>query len=560
MNVCEALIGTLTDVGVERIYGIPGDAINGLVEAIRRQSVIQFIQVRHEEAGAFAAVAEAKLTGRLGVCVGTAGPGAVHLLNPLYDAKMDGAPVLAITGQVSTEHLGSNYHQEIDLYTLFKDVAVFNQNIVSSKQMPKIAIHACQAAIANRAPAHLSLPVNIADQSVNNHADDHPVFPDRARMVPCEGELEQAAELLNRADKVVVLAGAGCHGAADELVALSEKLAAPIIKALRGKDVLPDEHPQVIGGLGLLGVKPAVGAIEQADALLMVGTDFPYRSFLPDRTPAVQIDIDPERLGRRYPIEVGLLGHAAPTMRALCGRIESKSDRSFLEDRREAMRSWFEDLEKVERSDATPIRPQRLARAIGELADDDAIFCCDTGAVTVWGARNLRLRANQRFTLSSSLASMAYAMPAAIGAQLAHPDRQVIALAGDGGLAMLLGDFLTVVKYELPITIVVFNNGKLGLIQMEQEVHGYPEYQTHLHNPDFAEFARICGGDGRTVSDPQEIDEALRWAFANPRPTIVDVAINPEERTMPPKIEFAQAWGFGMAKLREFFGAGAEDD
>jgi len=557
MNVCEALVGTLSELGVERIYGIPGDAINGLVEAIRRQSRIRFIQVRHEETGAFAAAAEAKLTGRLGVCVGTAGPGAVHLLNPLYDAKMDGAPVLAITGQVSTEHLGSSYHQEIDLYTLFKDVAVFNQNIVSPAQMPKIAIHACQAAIANRAPAHLSLPVDIADRSVSAGADDHPVFPDRAQMVPCESELDEAAALLNRAEKVVILAGAGCRAAADELVSLSETLAAPIIKALRGKDVLPDEHPQVIGGLGLLGVRPAVEAVERADALLMVGTDFPYRSFLPKQTPAVQIDIAPERLGRRYPVELGLLGHAAPTMHALCDRVEVKSDRSFLEDRRKAMRSWFEDMETAERSEETPIRPQRLARAIGELADEDAIFCCDTGAVTVWGARNLRLRAPQRFTLSSALASMAYAMPAAIGAQLAHPDRQVIALAGDGGLGMLLGDFLTAVKYELPLTIVVFNNGKLGLIQMEQEVHGYPEHQTGLHNPDFAEFARICGGEGRAVSEAQRLDETLRWAFANPHPTIVDVSVNPEERTMPPKVEFAQAWGFGMAKLREFFGAAA---
>lgn len=554
MNVCESLIKILTEVGVRRIYGIPGDAINGLIEALRRQDRIRFIQVRHEEAGAFAAVAEAKLTGRLGVCVGTAGPGAAHLLNPLYDAKMDGAPVLAITGQVATEHIGSGYHQEIDLYTLFKDVASFNEVVISPGQMPKIAIHACQAALANRRPAHLSLPLDVATQSVD--ADGHPVFPSRARTTPCDDEIEAAADLLNNAKRVIILAGAGCRDAGKELVSLSDSLDAPIIKALRGKDVLPDEHPNVIGGLGLLGVRPAVDAVKEADALLMIGTDFPYRSFLPTRTPAVQIDIDPERLGRRYPIDIGLLGHAKPTIGALCQRIKARVDRPFIERHRDAMRRWFESMDKAESSDETPIRPQRVASAIGRLANDDAIFCCDTGTVTVWGARNLRLRASQRFTLSSSLASMAYAMSASIGAQLAHPDRQVIALAGDGGLCMLLGDFVTLVKYDLPVTIVVFNNSKLGLIQMEQEVHGYPEHETSLHNPDFAEFARICGGEGRSVSDPTQLDEALQWALANGRPTIVDVAVNPNERTMPPKIEFEQAMGFGLAKLREFFGKG----
>jgi len=559
VNTCESLIGILTEIGVEGIYGIPGDAINDLIEAIRRQDRVRFIQVRHEEAGAFAAVAEAKLTGRLAVCTGTAGPGAVHLLNPLYDAKMDGAPVLAITGQVATPQLGSSYHQEIDLYTLFKDVACFNQAVVTAEQMPKIAIHACQTALARRQPAHLSLPANVASDTVRKAADGHPVFPDRAQMVPCEGELREAADLLDRSGRIAILAGAGCRGAADEIVALSETLGAPVIKALRGKDVLPDEHPNVIGGLGLLGTRPAVDAMAQADALLMIGTDFPYRTFLPDRTPAIQIDIDPERLGRRYPVQHGLLGHAKPTILALCERVERKSDRSFLAAHQDGMRRWLDTMGLVEASDDTPIRPQRVARTLGRLAADDAIFCCDTGAVTVWGARNLRLRAGQRFTLSSALASMAYAMPAAIGAQLAHPGRQVVALAGDGGLGMLLGDFVTLVKYDLPVTIVVFNNGKLGLIQMEQEVQGFPEHETGLLNPDFAAFARLCGGEGRSVSDPAELEDALGWALHNGKPTIVDVAVNPGERTMPPKVELAQAWGFGIAKVRELFGQGDAD-
>lgn len=556
MNTCEAVIDILAEAGVQRVYGIPGDAINGLIEAIRRQDRIQFVHVRHEEAGAFAAVAESKLTGKLAVCVGTAGPGAAHLLNPLYDAKMDGAAVLAITGQVATGHLGSNYHQEIDLYTLFKDVACYNHMVVSTEQMPGVAIQACQAALAHRQPAHLSLPADIATKTVSSADGAHRVCADIARTMPCTEHLRAAAAMLEEAERVVILAGAGCRGAADELVALSDTLAAPIIKALRGKDVLPDEHPNVIGGLGLLGTKPAVHAIEHADALLMIGTDFPYRAFLPNGTRAVQIDIDPSKLGRRYPVEHGLLGHAGPTMAAMREHLTSRQGADFLEEHRAQMRRWFEHADDAEHSDDTPIRPQRVARAIGRLADDDAIFCCDTGAVTVWGARNLRLRGTQRFTLSSALASMAYAMPAAIGAQLAHPDRQVVALAGDGGLSMLLGDFLTLTRYDLPITIVVFNNLKLGLIQMEQEVQGFPEHQTGLNNPDYAEFARLCGGEGRRVENPSDLDDALSWAFGNGRPTIVDVVINPEERTMPPKIEMAQAWGFGISKVREFFGAG----
>lgn len=557
-NVCEVLLDVLAEVGVERVYGIPGDAINSLVEALRVRDDIGFVQVRHEEVGAFAASAHAKLTGGLGVCVGTAGPGAVHLLNGLYDAKLDHAPVLAITGQVETRHIGTDYHQEVDLYTLFKDVAVYNQTVMTPDQMPQLAVHACQTALAERGVAHLSLPVDVAAEKVPHPERRHTPFRVRAHVTPCEPELDEAAEVLEEAEAVTILAGVGCLHARHQLVETAARLGAPIIKTLRAKDVLPDEHPMSVGGLGLLGTRPAVQAMEDCDAFLMVGTDFPYHDFYPDDKPAVQIEVNPHRLGRRYPIEVGLVGHAAPTLDALLGRLTRKEDRSHLERSQERMEGWWERMDRKERSDDVPLHPQAVARTVGELADDDAIFTCDTGAVTVWGARNLRLRDEQRFVLSSALASMAFAMPGALGVQLGHPDRQVVSLSGDGGFSMLMGDFLTAVKYELPITVVIFNNRKLGLIQMEQEVQGYPEYQTGLQDMDYGAFARTAGGEGTRVTGLEALEGALREALASDRPWIVDVEVNPEERTMPPRIKPGQAFGYGLAKMKELLGEGGD--
>lgn len=558
-TVSETLLSILAEAGVRQIFGIPGDAINALVDAVRRQDVIEFIQVRHEEAGALAASAQAKLTGRLTACVGTAGPGAIHLLNGLYDAKLDHAPVIAVTGQIESDLVGTDHHQEVDLYTLFKDVAVFNHVIMTPGQMPHIAVHACQAAVAHQGVAHLSLPVDVASQPVPDPDRRHAMFMGDALIAPCDDDLDRAAKILNSADKVAILVGIGAQHARSELIDIAELLGAPVVKTLRAKEILPDEHPLVVGGLGLLGTKPAVKAVEECDALLMIGTDFPYHDFYPNNVPAVQIDIDPMRLGKRYPITVGLRGHARLALPALASRMTRKDDRSFLADRQQEMRAWLQDLDEVERSDETPIRPQTVARSIGELARDDAIFVCDTGAVTVWGARNLRLRAHQRFTLSSSLATMAFALPGAIGAQLAYRDRQVIALAGDGGFGMLLGDFLTAVKYDLPITIVVFNNRKLGLIQMEQEVKGYPEYQTALQDLDFGAFARLAGGDGVRVTAPGDLNDALRIAFASSLPYVVDIEVNPEERTMPPRVLPGQVLGYGIAKTKEFFGKGDKE-
>jgi pyruvate oxidase len=554
-TVSTVLLEVLAEAGVHHIYGIPGDAINGLIDAIRQQDVIRFVHVRHEETGAFAASAHAKLTGELGVCVGTAGPGAIHLLNGLYDAKLDHAPVLAITGQVETEKLGSHYHQEVDLYTLFKDVAAFNQMVVNPAQVPSIVVEAVQTALAERTVAHLTLPLDIATARVPD-SDHRPRFDISAETAPCEADLDSAASVLNEAERVTMLAGAGTRAASAEVLDVAETLGAPIVKTLRAKDIIPDDHPLCVGGLGLLGTVPAVAAVEGADVLLMVGTDFPYEDFYPTQARAVQIDLNAAHLGRRFPIDVGLVGHSHLALQLLHPRLQPKEDRTHLEAAQQRMGEWQAKMAAAESSEDVPIRPQRVAATIGRIADDDAVFVCDTGAVTVWAARNMAIRKGQRFTLSSSLASMAFSLPGAIGAQLAFPDREVIALAGDGGFTMLMSDFLTAVDLELPITVVVFNNHKLGLIQMEQESQGLPEFQTALRNPDFAEFGRLCGGEGAVVTDPDELEPVLDRAFSSSRPWIIDVHVSPNEIVVPPKILGRFVLGYAVSKVKEMMGKG----
>ncbi len=553
-TVSDILLKLLADVGVRQIFGIPGDAINGLVDAIRRQEVIEFIHVRHEETGAFAASAQAKLTGKLAVCVGTAGPGAVHLLNGLYDAKRDHAPVLAITGQVATRFVGTDYHQELDLYTLFKDATVYNETVMTPEQIPAVLVEACQMALAHSAPAHLALPVNIAGAHVGAPDPWPRIFTDPGTTMPHADDLAAAARVLNDAGEIAILAGIGCRDAADELLAVAEKLNAPIVRSLRAKGIVPDEHPLVMGGVGLLGDRPGVEALQSCDAFLMVGTDFPYQDFYPKGTPAVQIDRDPARIGKRFPVTRGLVGDAGPTLCALLDRLENKPDTGFLEACQNTRAHWRERMDKQETSDNTPIRPQRVARAVSDLAADDAVFLCDTGTVTVWAARHLRLNRRQQFTLSANLASMAFGLPAAIGAQLLYPRRQVIAFVGDGGFSMLMQDFLTAVRYELPITVVIINNSKLGLITVEEETAGLPDFATELVNPDFAEFARLCGGEGYRVTEPGELDAALEKALASDKACVVDVLTDPDELPLPPNMQWAAAAGFAVAKIKEMFG------
>ena len=440
----------------------------------------------------------------------------------------------------------------MDLFSLFKDVAAYNQLVMSPEQMHHLVGQACQIAMARRTVTHLSFPVDVAGEPVPAADRRHPMYQHAGHTVPSAGELDRAANLLDEAKRVVILAGVGCLGATEELIAVAESLGAPIIRSLRGKGVLSDNHPLSLGGLGMLGTRPAVDAIKDCDALLMAGTDFPYEEFLPKPVPAVQIDRDVLRLGKRYPVSVGLVGDAAGTLAALGERLHRKDDRSFLESSQKAMSKWQEEQEEDERDESVPIKPQLLARMVGDLARDDAVFTCDTGTVTAWCARHLRIHAGQMFSLSASLGSMAYALPAAIGAQLRFPDRQVVAMTGDGGFSMLMADFLTAVDYALPITVVIFNNSKLGLIKGEQEAKGIPEFQTDLRNPDFAEYARLCGGEGYRVTEPAALEEALSHAMNGGRPAIVDVVVSPDELPMPPRIGLDQAVGYGVAKAKEW--------
>ncbi len=558
-NLCDHIAESLKDLGVGQVFGIPGDAINGLIEALRKQDELQFVSVRHEAAGAFAASAQGKF-GQLGVCVGTAGPGATNLLTGLYDAKLDGASVLAITGQVPTRYIGTGFHQEIDDTALFRDVAAYSQRVSRPEQLPELLHQACQIALSEGAVAHLSLPTDVAMAELPEPPKPLSVAPE-ARIRPCQEDLDAAIRLIEESRRVTILAGRGAKPAVDSLVDIAGRLGAPIIKTLPAKDLLPDAHPLCVGGLGLLGSSAAMQAVEDCDLLLMIGTDFPYPDFYPEQARCIQVELDPRKIGRRYPIDVALLGHSQLTLPALADALAPRAGeaREHLEAVQEAMRSWRSEQQVQEQAEVLPIRPERLAAEIGRAAPNGTIFTCDTGAVTVWAARNLALREDQRFTLSANLGSMGYALPAAIGLQLAHPDRPVVALAGDGGFSMYMGELLTAVEAGLPITTVVFNNAKLGLIQMEQEAEGLPESDTALHNPNFAAFARNCGAEAWRIEEPAELGDRLHQAIRSERPVLLDVDVDPEALTLPPRIEPDQVFGFAKAKLREMLGQGDAD-
>lgn len=554
MNVSDLLLKVLTVHGVKHIFGIPGDAINDVTDAIRRQDKITFIQVRHEEAGAFAASATAKLTGNLAVCLGTAGPGGIHLLNGLYDAKLDHAPVLAITGQIETGSIGTSQFQEVDLEKLFSDVAVYSQTITTEAQLPQVFLEASHAAIAHRGVAHVSIPTNIAGKRVSVSDGEIAESSLPGLVAPSSEDCKDAIELINASNKPSILAGIGCSEAREELLGFSEKIGAPIVRTLRAKEIVDDDNPLCIGGLGLLGGSPAVKAMDQCDLLIMVGTDFPYREFYPEKAKVIQIDIDPTHIGKRRAVDVGLVGHAQPILSTLFDRVDKKPQRDFLSESQNHMKSWLKYQESAETSDDRPIRPARLMRDISRLAPEKSIFVCDTGTVNAWTARHLRIRPGQRFTLSGGLASMGYAMPGAIGAQLAFPDAQIFALAGDGGFAMLMADFLTAVRYDMHIIVIVLNNGKLAFITLEQQAKGLPDHDTDLTNPDFAAFAEACGGRGFNVEDPSQFETVLFKALNCNKPAIIDVSVNPDELVLPPAISVSDALNFGLAKVREGLG------
>jgi pyruvate oxidase len=551
-TVADVVAEKLVKWGVKRVYGIPGDAINTIMDAIRRSKQLEFILVRHEEAGALAASAEAKLSGKLAACVGTAGPGAIHLLNGLYEAKTSHVPVVALTGQVDSDLIGTEYFQEVDLLHLFSDVSVYNQRIASPGDAPAVIEAACRNAVTRKGVAHLSFPLDLPRKEVPKDCVDKDLQYRPVAPVPSQFELEKAAETLNSCSKIVVLAGGGSKHAREELLETSKRLGAPISVTLPGKGAVPDLHPLCLGGLGLIGTRPSQDAMDEADAVLMVGTNYPYTQFLPSKAKMVQVDTDPDQLGKRVPVDVALLGDSKDTLRSLVPLLKQKDDLGFLKKYQDKAKEWWRKMDEDCRDTKKPIRPQVAAKALQEVLPKDAIVCVDVGNVTVWIARYFAAE-DQTFIVSPWLGTMGVALPSALAAKLTCPDRAVAAFAGDGGFTMLMGDFNTAVKYDLPILTVVVNNGVLGMIKFEQEVMGHPEFGIDLHNPNYAEYAKACGGYGVRVTEPDSVKSSIKEAYDSGEPSIVEIIAERNERPMPPRIKPTTALHYATALFREKF-------
>ena len=561
MTAADVLLETLMDWGVQVIFGLPGDGINGIMESLRtHEDKIRFVQVRHEEAAAFMACGYAKYTGKLGVCLATSGPGGIHLLNGLYDAKLDNQPVLAITGLQFHDLIGTYTQQDVALDKLFMDVAVFNERIMGPTHVENIAELACRTALAYHGVAHITFPVDLQEKEVKKREGSSRNIPHhtsdvsaRSARLPNQADLDRAAEILNQGKKVVILAGRGALNATDELEQAAELLGAPIVKALLGKATVPDDSPYTTGGIGLLGTKPSQEAMEDCDTLLMVGTSFPYIEFMPKPGQArgVQIELDPKRIGLRYPVEVGLVGNSCNTLRELIPLLKRKEDRKFLQVAQAGMKDWWEVMEKRATRHDKPMKPQVVAWELGKRLRNDAIVSSDSGTITTWWARQILARRGQMYSLSGTLATMAPGLPYTIAAQIAYPTRQCVAFVGDGGFSMLMADFVTAVKYKLPIKVVIIKNNTLGQIKWEQMVFlGNPEYGVDLYPIDFAAFAHACGGVGFSVDDPAECGLAIDEFLASPGPAILQASVDPYEPPLPAKVKAEQALHFAESLAR----------
>jgi pyruvate dehydrogenase (quinone)/pyruvate oxidase len=560
-TAADVLVETLCAWGVEVVFGIPGDGINGIMEALRQcEKKVRFVQVRHEEAAAFMACGYAKYTGKLGVCLATSGPGGVHLLNGLYDAKLDGQPVLAITGHTYHDMIDTHSQQDVDLDKLYMDVAVYSARVMGPQHVPNVAHLACRTALSRRGVAHINFPVDLQSESMKSgtrserNVEGHnvDVFA-RGAGLPSQEDLTRAAAVLNDGKKVAILAGRGALNATDELIQAAETLGAPIIKALLGKACVPDDSPYTTGGIGLLGTEPSLDALGECDTLFMIGTSFPYIEFFPKPGQArgVQIDIDPTRIGLRYPVEVGLAGDCKQTLQKILPLLQRNKNRDFLEDAQKGMKDWRELMEERGTREDKPMKPQVVAHEIGKRLRENAIVSCDSGTIATWFARHIPARRGQMFSLSGMLATMANGLPYTIAAQIAHPDRQCIAFVGDGGFSMLMAEFATAVKYKLPIKVVIVKNNTLGQIKWEQMVMlGNPEYGCELQPIDFAAYAEACGGTGFTIEDPGDCGEILDEAFATPGPVVIEAVVDPFEPPMPAKIEAKQALKFAESLAR----------
>ncbi len=554
-SVAEDLVGTLVKAGVQRIYGLVGDSLNPVTDAIRRSGKIQWVHVRHEETAAFAAGTEAQLTGQLAVCAGSCGPGNLHLINGLFDAHKSMAPVLAIAAHIPSSEIGTGYFQETHPDQLFRECSHYCELISNPRQAPRVLQTAMQHAVSKRGVSVIVLSGDVAAMEAPSGALAHGLVTTLPVVRPADTDLARLADLLNKGRRVTVFCGSGCAGAHAEVMALAEKLKAPVGYAFRGKEWVEYDNPYAVGMTGLLGWGAAYKAMHACDVLLLLGTDFPYETFMPTNPLVAQVDIRAERLGRRSKLDLGLCGDVRDTIQALLPLVKPRVDRAFLDGMleqhvaaRRKLRTYVDSVGK-----RRPIHPEYVAATLDELAAQDAVFTMDTGMSTVWGARYLSAGKGRRFLGSFNHGSMANALPQAIGAQAAYPDRQVISLSGDGGLAMLLGDLLTIPQHQLPLKIVVFNNHRLGMVQMEMEVAGLPHYGCELKNPNFAKLAEAVGLMGVRVEDPAEVRPALEQALASSGPALVDVVTDPNVLAMPPKATVQQAKGFALAMTRMAF-------
>jgi len=545
-TVAKLLVDTLESVGVRRIYGVVGDSLNGITDCLRKENGIEWIGVRHEEVAAFAAGAEAHLTGSLAVCAGSCGPGNLHLINGLYDCHRSRVPVLAIAAQVPSRELGSNYFQETRPDRLFRECSCYCEPIDHASQMPRVLELAIRSAVGQRGVAVVALPGDIA---LAEAPEASPLaLGARPEVRPSEPQIAKLAETLDKGTKVTILAGAGCAGAHAELMATAGALQAPIVHALRGKEYIEYDNPFDVGMTGLLGFSSGYYAIMDADVLLVLGTDFPYSQFYPKHATVAQVDIRPENLGRRGRLDLGLVGDVKTTLSALIPMLRKRTDTRHLE---KALAHYTKTRKGLDDLAAgvpgrRPIHPQFLVRTLDELSSADAVFTCDVGLPTLWAARYIHMNGQRRLIGSFNHGSMASAMPQAIGAQIAFPRKQVVCLSGDGGFSMLMGDLLTIRQRKLPVKIVVFNNGALGFVELEMKVAGLLEYGTTLDNPDFAQMARAMGIYGARVEDPGELVATAKAFLACEGPAVLDVVVNRQELAMPPKIQFDQMKGFTL--------------
>ncbi len=551
-KVAELLVDVLAEAGIERMYGVAGDSLNGITDSLRTSRRIQWIHVRHEEVAAFAAGAEAHLTGKLAVCAGSCGPGNLHLINGLYDCHRSRVPVLAIAAQIPSREIGSGYFQETHPEHLFAQCSHYCELVSQPEQMPRVLEIAMQTAISRRGVSVIAMPGDIALKDAVAEGPRLRFHEPAPNVSPSEEELNILADVLNRSKKPTILGGAGCAGAHAELIELAGKLQAPIVHAMRGKEFIEYDNPYDVGMTGLLGFSSGYHAMLDCDVLLMIGTDFPYEQFFPKHATIIQIDLRGEQIGRRSKVDFGFVGDTKTTLRALLPKLTQNQQQVHLKESVEHYRKARKSLDELAtgNSGKKPIHPQYVARVLDEMASEDAVFTCDVGTPTIWAARYLKMNGRRRIIGSFTHGSMANALPQAIGAQASYPGRQVISLSGDGGLAMLMGDLLTLRQHQLPVKTVVFKNNSLAFVELEMKAGGFVDFATDLHNPDFAKIAEGSGFLGLTAATPDQVEPMIKQALTYDGPALVEVLVSRQELSMPPTITLEEAKGFGLFMLK----------